>query len=232
MTTGLWDRETFLENLRVIGARAYHDKHPFHAAMNEGRLSPEALRGWVANRFYYQRNIPIKDAAILSNCPLREVRRVWIRRILDHDGTSEHEGGIEAWLRLGEACGLSRDELLQNRLLKPGVHFAVDAYVNFARTQPWPIAVASSLTELFAPDLMALRLAAFEKYYSWIDSRGLDYFRRRVTQARCDSDEALAITLNHCNTPELQRDAVRALEFKCDVLWSMLDAIHHAYGSS
>jgi len=232
MTTGLWDRETFLENLRVIGARAYHDKHPFHAAMNEGRLSPEALRGWVANRFYYQRNIPIKDAAILSNCPLREVRRVWIRRILDHDGTSEHEGGIEAWLRLGEACGLSRDELLQNRLLKPGVHFAVDAYVNFARTQPWPIAVASSLTELFAPDLMALRLAAFEKYYSWIDSRGLDYFRRRVTQARRDSDEALAITLNHCNTPELQRDAVRALEFKCDVLWSMLDAIHHAYGSS
>ncbi len=117
MTTGLWDRETFLENLRVIGARAYHDKHPFHAAMNEGRLSPEALRGWVANRFYYQRNIPIKDAAILSNCPLREVRRVWIRRILDHDGTSEHEGGIEAWLRLGEACGLSRDELLQNRLM-------------------------------------------------------------------------------------------------------------------
>ena len=232
MTTGLWDRETFLENLRVIGARAYHDKHPFHAAMNEGRLSPEALRGWVANRFYYQRNIPIKDAAILSNCPLREVRRVWIRRILDHDGTSEHEGGIEAWLRLGEACGLSRDELLQNRLLKPGVHFAVDAYVNFARTQPWPIAVASSLTELFAPDLMATRLAAFEKYYSWIDSRGLDYFRRRVTQARRDSDEALAITLNHCNTPELQRDAVRALEFKCDVLWSMLDAIHHAYGSS
>src|SRR6266511_2815378 len=218
MTTGLWDRETFLENLRVIGARAYHDKHPFHATMNEGRLSPEDLRGWVANRFYYQRNIPIKDAAILSNCPLREVRRVWIRRILDHDGTSEHEGGIE--------------ELLQNRLLKPGVHFAVDAYVNFARTQPWPIAVASSLTELFAPDLMALRLAAFEKYYSWIDSRGLDYFRRRVTQARCDSDEALAITLNHCNTPELQRDAVRALEFKCDVLWSMLDAIHHAYGSS
>ena len=232
MTTGLWDRETFLENLRVIGARAYHDKHPFHVAMNEGRLSRESLRGWVANRFYYQRNIPIKDAAILSNCPLREVRRVWIRRILDHDGTSEHEGGIEAWLRLGEACGLSRDELLQNRLLKPGVHFAVDAYVNFARTQPWPIAVASSLTELFAPDLMALRLAAFEKYYSWIDSRGLDYFRRRVTQARRDSDEALAITLNHCNTPELQRDAVRALEFKCDVLWSMLDAIHHAYGSS
>jgi pyrroloquinoline-quinone synthase len=232
MTTGLWDRETFLENLRAIGARAYHDKHPFHVAMNEGRLSREALRGWVANRFYYQQNIPIKDAAILSNCPLREVRRAWIHRILDHDGIGENEGGIEAWLRLGEACGLSRDELTQDRLLQPGVRFAVDAYVNLARTQRWPIAIASSLTELFAPDLMDTRLAAFEKHYSWIDSRGLDYFRRRVTQARRDSDEALGITLDHCNTPELQRGAVRALEFKCDVLWSMLDAIHHAYGSS
>jgi pyrroloquinoline-quinone synthase len=231
MTTGLWDRETFLENLRVIGARAYHDKHPFHVAMNDGSLSQEALRGWAANRFYYQRNIPVKDAAILSNCPLREVRRLWIHRILDHDGGGEKEGGIEAWLRLGEACGLSRDELRQDRLLQPGVRFAVDAYVNFARTQPWPIAIASSLTELFAPDLMTARLAAFEKYYSWIDSRGLDYFRRRVTQARRDSDEALTITLDHCNTPELQRQAVRALELKCDVLWSMLDAIHHAYRS-
>jgi pyrroloquinoline-quinone synthase len=229
MTTELWDRETFIENLRAIGARAYHDKHPFHVAMNEGRLSRDALRGWVANRLYYQRNIPIKDAAILSNCPLREVRRVWIHRILDHDGNADNEGGIEAWLRLGEACGLSREELMDDRHLQPGVRFAVDAYVNFARTQPWPIAIASSLTELFAPDLMTNRLAAFEKYYSWIDAHGLDYFRCRVTQARRDSDEALSITLEHCNTRELQRDAVRALEFKCDVLWSMLDAIHHAY---
>ena len=259
MTTALWNRETFVENLRAIGARAYHDKHPFHVAMNEGRLSPEALRGWVANRFYYQRNIPIKDAAILSNCPIREVRRLWVHRILDHDGVlsravesavlsgentkpdalrtahataiaSETEGGIEAWFRLGEACGLSRDQLIEDRHLEPGVRFAMDAYVNFARTQPWPVAIASSLTELFAPDLMAARLVAFEKFYSWIDARGLDYFRRRATQARRDSDEALAITIEYCNTPQLQREAVRALEFKCDVLWSMLDAIHHAYG--
>jgi pyrroloquinoline-quinone synthase len=230
MTTDFWDREIFLEKLRAIGARAYHDKHPFHVAMNEGRLSPEALRGWVANRFYYQRNIPIKDAAILSNCPLREVRRTWIHRILDHDGTGENEGGIEAWLCLGEACGLSRKDLMEDRFLQPGVRFAVDAYVNFARSQPWPIAIASSLTELFAPDLMATRLKAFERFYSWIDVRGLDYFRRRVTQARRDSDEALAITLDCCDTAELQRAAVRALEFKCDVLWSILDAIHHAYG--
>ena len=230
MTRELWDRETFLGNLQEIGARAYHDKHPFHVAMNEGRLSRKALRGWVANRFYYQQCIPIKDAAIISNCPLREVRRIWIHRILDHDGSGENEGGIEAWLRLGQACGLSRDELLQKRLLQPGVRFAVDAYVNFARTRPWPIAVASSLTELFAPDLMATRLQAFEKFYSWIDSSGLDYFRRRVTQARRDSDEALALTLDHCSTPELQREAMSALEFKCDVLWSLLDAIHRAYG--
>jgi pyrroloquinoline-quinone synthase len=252
MTTGLWDRETFVEKLRAIGARGYHDKHVFHVAMNEGRLSREALRGWVANRFYYQQNIPIKDAAILANCPVRDVRRAWVHRILDHDGTmtrpmegrapatpkelgsqelaSPDEGGIEAWLRLGEACGLSRDELVNNRHLLPGVRFAVDAYVNFARTQPWPIAIASSLTELFAPDLMTARLAAFEKFYQWIDPRGLDYFRRRLTQARRDSDEALGITLEYCKTPELQHEAVRALEFKCDVLWSMLDAIHHAYG--
>jgi pyrroloquinoline-quinone synthase len=236
MTTELWGRETFIERLREIGARAYHDKHPFHVAMNEGRLSREALRGWVANRFYYQRNIPIKDAAILSNCRVREVRRIWIHRILDHDGVLPQavesavptEGGIEAWLRLGEACGLSRDELMADRHLLSGVRFAVDAYVNFARTQSWPIAIAASLTELFAPDLMTARLAAFEKFYSWIDPRGLEYFRRRTTQARRDSEEALAITLEYCNTPELQREAVRALEFKCNVLWSMLDAIHHA----
>ena len=261
MTTGIWDRETFVEKLRAIGARAYHDKHPFHVAMNEGHLSPEAVRGWVANRFYYQRNIPVKDAAILSNCPVREVRRVWIHRILDHDGllpravesavlsgeradpdalrtahatanAPSNEGGIEAWLRLGEACGLPRAELIEDRHLRPGVRFAVDAYVNLARTKPWPVAIASSLTELFAPDLMKRRLAAFEKFYSWIDPRGLDYFRRRVTQAQRDSNEALAITLEYCNTPELQREAVRALEFKCDVLWSILDAIHHAYRNS
>jgi pyrroloquinoline-quinone synthase len=230
MTTGLLDRETFIAKLREIGGRAYHDKHPFHGAMNEGRLSREALRGWVANRFYYQRNIPIKDAVIISNCPLREVRRVWIHRIVDHDGNSQNEGGIEAWLRLGEACGLSRDELLQDRHVQPGVRTAVDSYVNLARTKPWPVAIASSLTELFAPDLMTARLAAFEKFYSWIDPAGLDYFRRRITQARRDSDEALEITVEYCDTQGLQEAALGALEFKCNVLWSMLDAIHQAYG--
>jgi pyrroloquinoline-quinone synthase len=230
MTNELWDRDTFVAKLREVGGRAYHDKHSFHVAMNDGRLSPEALRGWVANRFYYQRNIPIKDAAIISNCPLVEIRRVWIHRIVDHDGTALDEGGIEAWLRLGVACGIGRDSLLTDADVQPGVRYAVDAYVNFARTQSWPVAIASSLTELFAPDLMATRLAAFEKFYTWIDPSGLEYFRRRVAQARRDSEEALTITAKHCDTPDLQRAALRALEFKCELLWAILDSIDLRYG--
>ncbi|HWB60184.1 MAG TPA: pyrroloquinoline-quinone synthase PqqC [Chthoniobacteraceae bacterium] len=222
--------ESFTAALREVGTRAYHDKHPFHVLMNEGKLSPEAVRGWVANRFYYQLNIPRKDAAIMANCPLRDVRRMWIHRIIDHDGTQGDEGGIEAWLRLGEACGLPRAELLDERHVQPGVRFAVDAYVNFARTQPWPVAVASSLTELFAPDLMATRLAAFEKFYTWVQPWGFDYFKRRLTQARRDSQEGLALAIEHCATREMQDSAVKALAFKCDVLWSILDTIHAKYG--
>jgi len=232
MMTEIWDRDTFLQRLREIGKGRYHHLHPFHMAMNAGQLSPSQIRGWIANRFYYQQNIPIKDAAILSNCPRPEIRRIWIHRILDHDGQTEGEGGIEAWLRLGEAAGLSRDDLWSHRYLLPGVRFAVDAYVNFCRTQPWPIAVASSLTELFAPDLMQERLAAFEKHYTWIAPDGLEYFRARLTQARRDSREGLELTLTHCNTHELQKKAVEALAFKCDLLWAMLDAIQLAYGGA
>jgi pyrroloquinoline-quinone synthase len=184
----------------------------------------------VANRYYYQRCIPLKDAAILSNCPVREVRRSWIRRIIDHDGLQEGEGGIEAWLRLAEATGLTREEVLDQRHVLPGVRFAVDAYEHFARTRPWPIAVASSLTELFAPDLMEERLAAFQAYYTWVAPGGLDYFRARLTQARVDSEQGLELTLAYCDTRALQDEAVRALSFKCDVLWTMLDAIATAYG--
>jgi pyrroloquinoline-quinone synthase len=223
-----WDRETFVAKLQKVGASTYHDKHPFHVLMNSGSLDRPALQAWVANRFYYQINIPIKDAAILSNCPLREVRRVWLHRIVDHDGTRDDEGGIGAWLRLGEACGLSRASMLASEQVLPGVRFAVDAYVNFARSQPWPIAVASSLTELFAPDLMAKRLEAFEKFYRWIEPRGLEYFRNRLTQARRDSGEALELTVTHCISRESQETAVRALQFKCDLLWAMLDTVHLA----
>ena len=231
MTTNTpWDAETFAAKLREVGVCAYHDRHPFHVLMNAGQLSREAVRGWVANRFYYQLCIPRKDAAILANCPLREVRRLWLHRLVDHDGTRGEEGGIAAWLRLGQACGFSDEELLDEQHLLPGVRFAVDAYFNFARTAPWPVAVSSSLTELFAPDLMATRLAAFERHYTWVPSWGFDYFKRRVMEARRDAEEGLALTLQHCATRELQEAAVRAMRFKCDVLWSVLDAIHGKYG--
>jgi pyrroloquinoline-quinone synthase len=215
-------------------SQGYHDQHPFHRRMNAGELSRGQIQGWVANRFYYQANIPRKDAAILANCPDREVRRRWIRRIHDHDGTVDGEGGIEAggieaWLRLGEAVGLTREEVEEERHVVPGVRFAVDAYVIFARTRPWVEAVASSLTELFAPDLMADRLAAFERHYPWIDPRGLAYFRARLTQAPRDSEHALQVVTERCRTPDQRAAAVAALSFKCDVLWSMLDAIDRAY---
>ena len=154
-----------------------HRPTAFAPALQVRACKREEIRGWVANRFYYQANIPRKDGAILSSCPDREVRRRWVQRIIDHDGTTEGSGGIESWLRLGEAVGLTREEIEDERHLLPGVRFAVDAYVTFTRTRPWVEAVASSLTELFAPDLMADRLAAFERHYTWIDPRGLAYFR-------------------------------------------------------
>ncbi|WP_201776573.1 pyrroloquinoline-quinone synthase PqqC [Allosalinactinospora lopnorensis] len=222
------DTDSFVAALRAQAQR-YHDRHPFHVEMNEGRLSRWQIQGWVANRFYYQENIPRKDAAILANCPDREVRRRWIRRVLDHDGTEGDEGGTEAWLRLGEAVGLTREEVCDKRHVVPGVRFAVDAYVTFARTRPWAEAVASSLTELFAPDLMTERIAAFERSYPWIDREGLTYFRARLRQAPRDSEHALEVVTGHCRSVDEQERAVAALSFKCDVLWSMLDAIDRAY---
>jgi pyrroloquinoline-quinone synthase len=224
-----WSPEEFTARLRAVGENGYHDRHPFHVLMNEGKLNRHQLQGWVANRFYYQIQIPIKDAAILSNCPERDVRRAWIQRILDHDGTQGDEGGIEKWLRLGEAVGLAREEMLAQTRLLPGVRYAVDAYVNFCRTKPWVEAMASSLTELFAPVLMAARIAAFEKHYPWVKPDGLKYFRGRLTQAPRDTDFTLRLILERCHTREQQEQAVAALKFKCELLWAMLDAMHFAY---
>jgi pyrroloquinoline-quinone synthase len=209
-------------------AEKYHHKHPFHLLMNEGRLSRHQLQLWVANRFYYQQNIPIKDAAILSNCPYPAVRRCWLQRIIDHDGAVEGQGGIEAWLRLVEAVGLKRSEILEGKHLLPGVRFSVDASVTFARTRPWIEAVAATLTEVFAPDLMKERIAAFERYYPWVDDAGLAYFRSRLTQAPRDATHALELVKRYCTTRAQQERAIAALVFKCDVLWSVLDTIHHA----
>lgn len=219
-----WTRKVFALKLKRTGA-SYHHLHPFHVLMNAGKLDRQAIQFWVANRFYYQASIPIKDAAIISNCPLREVRRIWLHRITDHDGKQDKEGGIAAWLELGEACGLSRKSLLTHRYVVPGVRFAVDAYVHFARCRSWPVAVASSLTELFAPDLMAKRLQAFKKHYTWMESSGIKYFTTRLAQAPRDSGEALRLTLAYCTSRELQEAALDALRFKCDLLWAMLDAI-------
>jgi pyrroloquinoline-quinone synthase len=224
-----WSPEEFTARLHAVGENSYHDRHPFHVLMNEGKLNREQLQGWVANRFYYQTQIPIKDAAILSNCPEREIRREWIDRILDHDGAQGDEGGIEKWLRLGEAVGLKRDEMLAQSKLLPGVRYAVDAYVTFCRTKPWIEAMASSLTELFAPTLMAARIAAFEKHYAWVKQDGLKYFRGRLTQAPRDTDFTLRLVIERSHTREQQEQAVAALKFKCELLWAMLDAIHFNY---
>lgn len=219
-----WTPAEFERRLRAQGER-YHIHHPFHQRMHEGLLAPEQIRDWVANRFYYQISIPRKDAAILANCPDREVRRQWIQRIVDHDGRSGDEGGIQAWVGLGEAVGLPADELWSLRRVQPGVRFAVDAYVNFARTATWQEAVCSSLTELFAPHIHQARLDAWPLRYPWIRPEGLAYFQSRLTQARRDVEHGLQVTLAHFRSRAQQERAIEILRFKLDVLWSMADAI-------
>src|SRR5688572_23272108 len=221
-----WSPGDFTAELRAVGREAYHDRHPFHRRMNEGRLGREELRTWVANCFYYQRNLPRKDAILLSRCPDRDVRRAWVHRILEHDGNGDDPGGIERWLRLGEAVQLTREELENDVRLLPAVRFAVDAYVDFVATRPWIEGVATSLTELFAPPLMEERLAAFERHYTWIDPAGLDCFRSRLCQAPRDADHGLSVVLVRCRTREEQERAVAALRFKCELLAAQLDAVH------
>jgi pyrroloquinoline-quinone synthase len=235
-----WDAATFEAHLREQG-KSYHIHHPFNVMLNTGRATPEQIRGWVANRFYYQIAIPVKDAAVLSNCPDREVRREWIQRILDHDGFEfrapdgsvvRDEGGIEAWIRLGLAVGLTREEITDLRHVIPAVRFAVDAYVNFARHAPWQEAVCSSLTELFAPEIHKQRLATWPEHYGWIETTGLQYFRNRVSQARRDVEQGLAVTLGHFRTRDQQERALEILRFKLDILWAMNDAMAQRYGVS
>jgi pyrroloquinoline-quinone synthase len=224
-----WTRQEFEAQLRAKGDR-YHIHHPFHVAMNSGRCTKAQVQGWVCNRFYYQINIPLKDAAILANMPDREHRRRWIARILDHDGTRGDEGGIEAWLRLGEAVGLAREHVASLERVLPGVRFAVDAYVNFARRAPWQEAVCASLTELFAPEIHRARLASWPEHYPWIDASGYAYFRNRLAEARRDVEHGLMVTLDHFRTRAEQARALEILQFKLNVLWSMLDAMQLAYG--
>jgi pyrroloquinoline-quinone synthase len=224
-----WSLEEFERRLRDKG-RVYHIHHPYNVMLNKGQATPEQIRGWVANRFYYQISIPIKDAAILANCDDRVVRRNWVQRILDHDGYGDDLGGIESWLRLAEAVGLERSNVESLSEVLPGVRFAVDAYVNFARRAPWPEAVCSSLTELFAPEIHKQRLAGWPEYYPWIDLSGLHYFQSRVSLARRDVEFGLAVTLERFRTREQQERALQILQFKLDVLWQMNDAMALRYG--
>lgn len=222
------NRQEFEQALRRKG-QYYHIHHPWHRAMYEGRCTPEQIRAWVANRYYYQIMIPQKDAAILANCPDPQVRRHWVQRILDHDGHGDDAGGIEAWLALAEAVGLSREEVTDQRHVLPGVRFAVDAYVRFARTASWQEAACSSLTELFAPEIHQSRLDSWPQHYPWIDERGYCYFRKRLSEARRDVEHGLRITLDHFVSAEQQARALEILQFKLDVLWALLDALTMAY---
>lgn len=226
--TAAWSPEEFEATLRAREIY-YHINHPYHVEMASGRLSREQIQGWVANRFYYQIKIPIKDATILANCPDRDTRRLWIQRIHDHDGHGDDPGGIEAWTRLGEAVGISREDLWSQKHVLPGVRFAVDAYVNFARNASWQEAACSSLTEMFAPTIHKQRLSGWPDLYPWIDQDGLAYFRKRVSQASRDVEHGLAITLEHFQSRAQQERAVEILQFKLDILWTMLDAMWLAY---
>ena len=223
-----WTKKDFEQKLRDKG-KFYHIHHPFHVAMNRGNCSREQIQGWVANRFYYQVTIPNKDAAIMSNCTDRDVRREWVQRILDHDGVDGEDGGIEAWLRLGEAVGMSRAQIISHEFVLPGVRFACDAYLNFARRATWQEAACSSLTELFAPEIHQSRLDSWPTHYPWIEAVGYQYFRKRLSEARRDVQHGLNITLEHFKTREQQEHALGILQFKLDVLWTMLDAIQLAY---
>jgi pyrroloquinoline-quinone synthase len=227
-----WSPEEFEARLRAKEAR-YHIHHPFNKRLNSGALQPFQVRGWVANRFYYQQAIPMKDAAVMANCDDRATRRRWIDRMLDHDGHGDHQGpnagGIEIWTQLGIAVGLKREDLWSGRHVQPGVRFAVYAYVNFARRQPWQEGVISSLTEMFAPKIHADRLAGWPSMYPWIAPEGLAYFRARIPLATRDVEHGLEVAMQYGTTRAKQQRAIEILQFKLDVLWCLLDAVERAY---
>jgi len=220
--------EALVERLRAEGARRYHDLHPFNVRMHAGGLSKDELRRWVENRFYYQTRIPIKDALIVSKSDDSAFRRVWVRRIHDHDGSAEGEGGLAEWLALARAVGLDVEEVRSCRRVLAGVRYACDGYVELVRSRSLLEAVASSLTEHFAPSIMRARVDAWEKHYAWVDAAALQYFRQRVPRATRDAEEAIAFVKLHATTAALQDACVRALVDKCTILWAMLDAIAEA----
>jgi pyrroloquinoline-quinone synthase len=219
----------FEVRLRTIGAERYHHLHPFNQRMHAGTLTRQEIQTWVANRYYYQTRIPIKDGLILAKASKPAFRRDWIRRIHDHDGTDERLGGLELWLELARAVGLDRDRVESLVDVLPGVRRACDAYVALVESSDLLTSVAASLTELFAGDIMTTRIAAFERHYDWVDVEGLRYFRNRTRQAPTDAAEGLAFVLEHATTPEDQDRCAAALERKCEILWELLDAVEAAH---
>ncbi len=227
--TATADRAAFEARLRRVGEERYHDRHPFNERMHAGRLGPDELRTWVRNRYYYQTRIPLKDSVILTKSGDPAFRRAWIQRIHDHDGAEPGQGGLALWLDLARAVGLDPDEVASLRGVLPGVREACDAYVALVEQRDLLEAVASSLTEMFAGDIMRVRIEAFEKHYPWVDTGGLAYFRSRTLQAPRDAHWGLAWVLDHAETPEDRDRCVAALEAKCAILWRLLDAVEAAH---
>jgi pyrroloquinoline-quinone synthase len=225
-----WSVPDFEAAIRAVGAERYHDKHPFHHALHNGQLNKGQVQAWALNRYCYQSAVPRKDAALISRVLDRELRREWAHRMLDHDGYGEEPGGIERWLILTDGLGLERSYIQSMRGALPATRFAVEAYVQFVREQPLTVAVASSLTELFAPKIHKERISGMLEGYDFIDDKVMAYFKRRLTQAPRDSDFALAYVLANAHTREEQEACVDAVRFKCNVLWVMLDALQQAYG--
>jgi pyrroloquinoline-quinone synthase len=222
-------RDEFIDWLKREGASRYHDHHRFHVLMHEGKLTRQQLQQWVLNRYYYQTRIPIKDSIIMSKSDDPTFRRMWIHRIQDHDGEKDGEGGLALWLRLAEGVGLDVDEVASCRSVLPGVRFACDNYVQFVTDKSLLEAVASSLTEAFAPDIMTRRILAWEQHYPWVSPEMLGYFRSRVTRARRDSEEAIDWITERATTYELQERCVAALIRKTEILWHLLDCVYTAY---
>jgi pyrroloquinoline-quinone synthase len=215
--------------LRAIGAERYHIHHPFHRLLHDGKLTRAQVQAWALNRYYYQASIPAKDATLMARLPTPELRREWRRRIEDHDGDGTKPGGIERWLKLAEGVGLDRDLVSSTIAILPETRFAVDAYIHFVRDRTLLEAVASSLTELFSPTIIAERVSGMLAHYDFVTPNTLAYFIPRLTQAPQDSDWALAYVKAHADTAEKQEAVLAALRFKCDVLWSQLDGLYYAY---
>ena len=229
MTEAPLSPDAFEAAIRFVGAERYHDKHPFHKLLHGGKLDKGQVQAWALNRYCYQEAVPRKDAAFISRVHDRALRREWAHRLLDHDGFGEEPGGIERWLVLTDGLGLDRGYVTSRLGALPATVFAVEAYVRFVVEQPLVVAVASSLTELFAPAIHRERISGMLENYAFIDDRTMAYFKRRLKQAPRDSDFALAYILEHAKTRAEQDACVDAVRFKCNVLWSMLDALHHSY---